>query len=247
MKTNVISKCFKAKQQPLNIVLFVLVSALFSTSSYAAFSLNTTRVIYSEQSQGQTLVVSNSNDKRYGGQSWIESEDPLLSNSTFVNTPSLFTVDGKGRQSIRVMKTGFPLPGDQESLFWFYLQELPPNLAQSNQLQFAMQTKIKLIYRPRSLQKDRENAESKMEVNMDDEGKVININNPTPYYFAVHRLILSAKESQDRVLKNKLLSVIKPHQQFQVKNSIALKKGDEINIEYVDDFGAYHQQQLTVN
>ena len=190
----------------INRVLFLFsLMVLTPMTSYAAFSLSNTRIIYPEQNQGKTLVVKNSSTHRYGGQTWLEGDDPELSNSTFVATPSLFTVEGHSQQTIRVMKTGFSLPDDKETLFWFYLQELPPASKESNQLQFAMRTKIKLIYRPTSLQEGREGAEQHLQISATKTD--LTLNNPTPYYFALSRLIYDKEKGQStaEIIKDKKL------------------------------------------
>lgn len=43
------------------------------------------------------------------------------------------------------------LPQDRESLFYFNLREIPPKSSKPNTLQLALQTRIKLFYRPAPL------------------------------------------------------------------------------------------------
>ncbi len=43
------------------------------------------------------------------------------------------------------------LPQDRESLFYFNMREIPPKSDKPNTLQIALQTKIKLFYRPEAI------------------------------------------------------------------------------------------------
>ncbi|TOL40502.1 molecular chaperone, partial [Vibrio parahaemolyticus] len=43
------------------------------------------------------------------------------------------------------------LPQDRESVYYFNLREIPPKSDKPNVLQLALQSKIKLFYRPKSI------------------------------------------------------------------------------------------------
>lgn len=222
-----------------SIVLFCLFLSL-SSNAYAAFTLNTTRVIYLQGDKGQNLVVKNNSDRKYGGQVWIESFDKKIDDSSYVVTPSLFAIDKDKKQQLRIMQTVNKVHKDQETLFWLYVQELPPVLDDGNKLQFAMRTKIKLISRPKELNEKRIGAESRLELMT--RGNDLKLVNPTPYFFAISSLSYLDKEIKDK----EALSVIKPKSTVFLKNQYGYKKGQDIIINYVDDFGAYNKIKLRV-
>ncbi|HIF9254656.1 TPA: fimbrial biogenesis chaperone [Photobacterium damselae] len=225
------------KKLSISILLFCSF-IMTSSNAYAAFTLNTTRVVYSQGDKGQNLVVKNNSDRKYGGQVWIESFDKKIDDSSYVVTPSLFAVEKGKKQQLRIMQTASMLPTDKESLFWIYVQELPPALEEGNKLQFAMRTKIKLISRPKVLNEERAGAESKLELNI--KGNQIELVNPTPYFFAISTLSYAEKEMKDK----EALSIIKPKSTVLFKNQNNYKKGQEIIITYVDDFGAYNKIKI---
>lgn len=62
------------------------------------------------------------------------------------------------------MYTGEPLPADRESLFWMNVKAIPSldeKLANENTLQIAIQSRIKLFYRPSGLSAYTENMPMK--------------------------------------------------------------------------------------
>ncbi|WP_223346554.1 fimbria/pilus periplasmic chaperone, partial [Escherichia coli] len=42
---------------------------------------------------------------------------------------------------------------DRESLFYYNVREIPPKSGKANTLQIALQTRIKLFWRPKALEK----------------------------------------------------------------------------------------------
>ena len=49
------------------------------------------------------------------------------------------------------------LPADRESMFYFNVREIPPKSNKSNTLQIALQTRIKLFWRPKALENTTQN------------------------------------------------------------------------------------------
>ncbi|WP_180821372.1 fimbria/pilus periplasmic chaperone, partial [Vibrio parahaemolyticus] len=52
------------------------------------------------------------------------------------------------------------LPQDRESVYYFNLREIPPRSKEANVLQIALQTRIKLFYRPKALYATRTDLEN---------------------------------------------------------------------------------------
>ncbi|HFU8901468.1 TPA: fimbrial chaperone [Escherichia coli] len=160
----------------------------------AAFSLNATRYIYESDKHNVSVTVSNNADKAFGGQVWIENS--TQGNGVYmVPQPPFFKVGAGQKQVVRILKTNSNLPEDRESLFFLNVQEIPPKPEAkdgSNVLSIAMNTKVKLIYRPQSIKNGRQNAEKQLRLEQRD-GKTW-LKNPTPYYFAVVKVTHNGKE-----------------------------------------------------
>ena len=132
----------------------------FSTYSYAAFVLNGTRFIYDEDKKNSSFTVTNKSDKTYGGQVWIDNS--TQGNGVYmVPQPPFFRVGANQNQIIRILNTDTSLPKDRESLFWLNVQEVPPKPETNGEgsvLSIAMNTRVKLIYRPSSIKEERKGA-----------------------------------------------------------------------------------------
>ncbi|WP_348265609.1 fimbria/pilus periplasmic chaperone, partial [Salmonella enterica] len=56
-------------------------------------------------------------------QSWLSVVDPKVTNNqAFIITPPLFRLDAGQKNSIRVIRSGAPLPADRESMYWLNIK-----------------------------------------------------------------------------------------------------------------------------
>lgn len=58
-----------------------------------------------------------------------------------------------GQVKIQALPDIHTLPSDRESLFYYNVREIPPKSGKANTLQIALQTRIKLFWRPKALEK----------------------------------------------------------------------------------------------
>ncbi|EBF3476179.1 fimbrial chaperone PefD, partial [Salmonella enterica subsp. enterica serovar Typhimurium] len=146
--------------------LVSLLSLAVSGQAMAAFVLNGTRFIYEEGRKNTSFEVTNQADETFGGQVWIDNTTQGSSTVYMVPAPPFFKVRPKEKQIIRIMKTDSTLPSDRESLFWLNVQEIPPKpkASEGNVLAVAVNTKVKLIYRPKALVEGRRNAEKNLQI-----------------------------------------------------------------------------------
>lgn len=213
------------------IVQFIIFCCLWiNLPAMASFTLNGTRFIYDEERKNIAVEVRNNSKSLYGGQVWIDNTNQPAKEVYFIPTPTFFKVGGEKKQLIRIMKINNSLPTNQESLFWLNVQEIPPapKADENNVLALALNTQVKLIYRPKLLSKQREDAETQLVMS----GNILK--NPTPYYFAV-TAVLSGDKSvalSNAVMKN--LAEFAPFSEIDLGKSI---KGD-LSVEAIDDYGA---------
>lgn len=166
----------------LSMGVLTALSLMTASSAWAALSVDQSRYIFEGDKDAVSIVVENASPKTYGGQTWIENIKEVDTRPTFVVTPPFFKVAGKGKQVLRVIKALEQMPEDKESIYWVSLQEIPP-LNKDGGLSVALRTKVKLLYRPAGLMKDRKGAESGLSVKTVD-GKT-ELVNTTPYIFAI--------------------------------------------------------------
>ena len=224
------------------IISLLLTLCAFSQSAHAAFILNGTRYIYDEGRKNISIEINNESKETYGGQVWIDNVLSSEKEVSFLPMPSFFKVNGGQTQVVRIMKITDKLPKNKESIFWLNVQEIPPaNKSQSNVMVIAVNTQVKLIYRPTAIIKGRENAESKMVLKK--EGASYVLNNPTPYYFAVTGLKVNGKAIKLSKTLGNQLSMIAP-QSSVLLNNIHLTPSSKVIIEAIDDYGAINSYEI---
>ncbi|MCX8980852.1 fimbrial chaperone [Citrobacter portucalensis] len=202
----------------------------------AAFVLDGTRVIYNAGQKNASVQVTNASDRTYGGQVWLTNADQPKETVYLVPSPSFFKVSAKGVQTVRILNVNNSLPADRESLFKLNVQEIPPkpdNTADGSAvLSFAMNTQIKLFWRPQSLREGRPEAEKKLTITQHD-GQVW-LKNPTPYYFAVTGIKRDGKKLtlQERYMSG--LTTLPPFS--EAATGLAAIDG-KVSVDAIDDFG----------
>lgn len=66
----------------------------------------------------------------------------------------------KSQVKIQALPSVAALPQDRESVYYFNLREIPPKSDKPNTLQLALQTRIKLFYRPKAIIPTREQMDN---------------------------------------------------------------------------------------
>jgi P pilus assembly chaperone PapD len=118
--------------------------------------IETTRVIYPESKREVSFKVSNVSKERPAFvQMWLDDGNaaaaPEDAITPFNLTPPVAKLKADSNQVVRLVFTGEPLPADRESVFWFNMLELPQKSSAENKLSFAVRTRIKVFYRPKTL------------------------------------------------------------------------------------------------
>ncbi|EAB8636067.1 fimbrial chaperone [Salmonella enterica subsp. enterica] len=214
--------------------LAAVLSFAFCSQSMAAFVLNGTRFIYDEGKKNVSFTVTNEADKSYGGQVWIDNTNQ--GNGVYmVPQPPFFKVGAKQKQIIRIMSTDASLPKDRESLFWLNVQEIPPKPevkdTEGSVLAIAMNTRVKVIYRPSSIKNGRQDAEKQLI--LEQRGNETWLKNPTPYYMAVVSMQSDGKKValSDQTLAD--IAQLKPFSDV----SLGRKVTGKVSVDAINDWG----------
>lgn len=175
---------------------FFSILMLLTSSANAAIALDRTRVIYPGASKSISLSVSNENkEKPYLAQAWLEDANGKKLSSYFVITPPVQRIEPGNKSMIKIntLPDISSLPQDRESIFWLSVREVPPKSERSNVLQVALQTKIKMFYRPSAIIPERFSRwDHKLVLHKVTGG--YRIENPTPYYMTVISVAGGAKK-----------------------------------------------------
>jgi len=206
----------------------------------AAFTLNGTRFIYEEGRKNISFEVTNNAEQTYGGQVWIENSDPQNSTVYLVPQPSFFKVDARNKQIVRIMSVNESLPKDRESLFWLNVQEVPPKpeAKEGNVLAIAMNTKVKLFYRPKAIAGERQDAEKRLQIEL--RGNTSWLKNPTPYYMAIASVSSNGKTVKLPASAASAIARLAPFSEVSLGTALSGK----ISVSAVNDWGGVQSWAL---
>ncbi|BDB27589.1 fimbrial chaperone [Cupriavidus sp. TA19] len=168
------------------------VSLMGALPAQASVVIAGTRVIYHATDAEVTIKLSNEGQTPALTQSWIDSGDlraaPSAIDVPFMLTPPVSRIDPGKAQTLRIVYTGEPLPQDRESVFWLNVLEVPPRPAaedaDSNKLQLAFRSRIKLFFRPSGLKDSAADAPAAIRWRMTRAGShaALEAHNPTAYH-----------------------------------------------------------------
>ena len=168
----------------------------------AGIIVDGTRVVYPAAKREVTIHIRNPSDTPSLVQAWLDAGDPHArpgeSKVPFVMTPPLFRLDPTKGQSLRLVYTHDPLPGDRESLFWLNVLDIPPRAASNpdlpNQLDLAFKHRMKVFFRPASLVGAAADAPARLTWKLlSNDGKFVAIqaSNPTAYHVSLIQVTLT--------------------------------------------------------
>ncbi|STC90480.1 Chaperone protein faeE precursor [Edwardsiella hoshinae] len=222
--------------------LLVSTLLLMAHTAMAAFSLNGTRFIYEQGKKSISFEVSNSAKETYGGQVWIDNTNQAADRVFLVPSPPFFKLNPGQRQIVRLMNVDPHLPPDRESLFWLNVQEVPPKPAnaEGNLLAIAMNTQVKVLFRPQALLAGRKDAEKKLRVSR--EHGDTRLTNPTPYYFAVVSVKLNGHPLSLPKATLDSLAQLAPYASVSLGHRALTGR---LTVEAIDDWGGVQSYAIT--
>lgn len=223
-----------------------LLSILAAQHADAAIALDRTRVIFNGAEKSVSLNISNENKQLpYLAQGWIEDADGNKVTTPMVVLPPVQRIEPGMKSQIKVL--GLPavnrLPQDRETLFYFNLREIPPRSDKPNTLQIALQTRIKMFYRPKAITVNKDESAAPWQEQLTltlQEGQYL-VNNPTPYYVTI---VDAASMLKGKTVFGFEPLMVAPKSQSMLKVS-ASALGNKPVLTYVNDFGGRPQLQFS--
>lgn len=164
---------------------------LAATGVHAGVIINGTRLVYQGDKKESSIGLSNPDTMDYLVQSWVDASGKNQAKAPFLITPPLFRLNAKEDNVLRVVRTGGNLLGDRESMYWLNIKAIPSSkqVAGMNTLQIAINTRIKLLYRPSAVKGKPEDEGDKLQWHI--EGSDLVVNNPTPFYMNFQNVTLN--------------------------------------------------------
>ena len=209
------------------IIIMIFIS--LSQFSYAGILLGSTRVVIENGRNEGSVNVHNREDNNYLIQSWVLDKSEVPTDDIAL-TPPLFKLNANTSNALRIVITK-DLPQDRETLYWLNVKFIPSvkksNL-DNNSLSFALNNRIKIIYRPESLSGESINQIFE-KIIIQKSGNVLKIKNPTKYFINISEILINKKN-----IKNP--GYIEPETEVSLDLPKNNKNG---NLEYIfiDDLG----------
>lgn len=205
-------------------------SLILTNSAFAAISgvsLGATRVIYSINSKQVSLpLINHSQNDRYLINAWID-DDANVKSQDFLMTPPVFVSEANTENTFRIIKTKENLPINQESVYWINVKTIPSidkeTLDNSNILQLAIQTRIKLFVRPNNLPYTSSEAIKYVKFLNTPSGVVIE--NGSPYFISFANIQLDGQSLENMMAK--------PFATTQLHN----KQAQMLSYQVINDYG----------
>lgn len=220
-----------------NFFICAFLLTVFTYKTEAALSLDRTRVIFNQGDKAVSLRVKNQNtNSPYLAQSWIEDTAGKKVNAPFVSLPPIQRIEADSESYVRLQFSEVPvgLPLDKESLFYFYFREIPPKTNKPNTIMLAVESKLKVFYRPKSIVVDKmkEVLPGLETITLKKNAGKYEINNNTPYYLT----IVEARESE----KSKPISfesvMYSPKSTGYLPDKVNITDG-KVSLLFVTDYG----------
>lgn len=235
---DLIVNVIKNNHRKISFTILMLMTLLSISSANAAIALDRTRAIINGDEKSISLNISNENKQLpYLAQGWIENEKGEKITKPFTVLPPVQRIEPNERSQIKIQSLPdvMSLPQDRESVFYFNLREIPPVSNKPNSLQLALQTRIKLFYRPKLIIPSREQLENpwQKELTLNRQGDKYIIKNPTPYYIT----IVDAQENKNAQTVKGFEPLMIPPKSHQTLNFSAALLGNRPILTYINDYG----------
>ncbi|WP_416068821.1 fimbria/pilus periplasmic chaperone [Pseudomonas bubulae] len=204
----------------------------------AAIGLDRTRVVFDGSKDAASMTITNNNTQLpYLAQGWIEDEQGNKITSPLIVLPPVQRLEpGKKSQvKVQALPAVKSLPQDRETVYYFNLREIPPRSDKANSLQIALQTRIKLFYRPASIvpsQQEHSDPWQKQLI-LTREADDFQVNNPTPYYIT----LIDARSSKEGKTSPGFEPLMVPPKGTLKLGVSAAALGSKPWLTYVNDYG----------
>lgn len=223
----------------------ILFSSLFALvfPAHADVVIYGTRVIFPSERNEIVVQVMNQSSKGSLVQAWIDDGDttvpPEKIQVPFLLTPPVVRIKGHSGQQIKIKKMANALPSDKESLFYFNVLDIPPNASEQegkNTLKFAMQNRLKLIYRPKGIESVTQDSIKRLGLSKTQNG--LDIKNDSANWITIPKI------EANRVQLNAKTLLLPPLS----SQSVTLKPNAsrQYNVTIIDDRGNYVSEAVRV-
>lgn len=229
----------------------ILLHVLYMPTARADMVVETTRVVYQEGKRDVTFKVTNTSKERPAFvQMWLDDGNQQASPeeiaTPFSMSPPVARINAGRSQVVRLVYTGEPQNKDKETLYWFNMLEVPPKSDEPNRLSFAVRTRIKLFFRPKTLVSDPSSAAENLQWSLKKNGNnwVIEGYNPTPFHMSFYSLKMLDGNTALPVNEGGML-LPQSRQTFELKNpDKSLLNAKSLKVDLINDYGGVGSKEF---
>ncbi|WP_414499830.1 MULTISPECIES: molecular chaperone [unclassified Zymobacter] len=217
----------------------VVAQMIGSVQAHAAINIDRTRIIFNGKEHSSSVILENqSRHMPYLAQSWIENAQGVKDNNYIMALPPMQRIEPTEKSQVRLMKmdTIRQLPTDRETLFYFNVREVPPKSELENVMQVAIQSRIKLFYRPEAI-KPRDGDVWQDRLQVARSGQTLTITNPTPYYITIG--YMAGDDHKNFAKFDSVMVAPFGHEQYTPPTSY---HGNEYTLGFIDDYGGLNMR-----
>ncbi|MBN3005525.1 molecular chaperone [Chromobacterium alkanivorans] len=163
-------------------------------AAWASVVLNNTRIVYPGQARESSIQLRNEDEIPNVVQVWLDAGDvdstPERATAPFAAMPSVFRMEPKAGQTVRLVFDGSELPQDRESVYYFNMLQIPSvnrEFSEQNQMLVMLRSRLKLFYRPAGIQGRVEQASSQLSFSLQRQGRgwQLHADNRSGYYLSL--------------------------------------------------------------
>lgn len=218
----------------------IIAGVLLLNIASAQLSFDRTRVIFDHGAKNsQSIVVSNTSTKSpYLAQSWLENEYGQKISAPLTALPVLQRINPREEKQIKLNLSGdvSMLPKDRETVLYLNVRGVPPT-SDGNKLNISIQSKLKVFYRPKGMQRLEDKKAFEM-LNVTKKGNSLVLENPTAYH-----LVIYAVKANARAKSIDMDRLVKPFS----SETINMKLGNDPIIYFINDQGGSTSIQYQCN
>lgn len=225
-----------SKKQLMSLFLLTATGLTVAQNADAALALDRTRVVLDGGDKSVSLTVTNQNrELPFLAQAWVEDAQGKKLTDPLTALPPVQRIEPGSKTQVKVQTTPAMnlLAQDKETLFYFNLREIPPKTDKPNTLQIALQTRIKLFYRPAGLAVNPSDKPWQEQMTLTRQGDHYVANNPTAYYISIVEVSPSLKGAAIKTFKPVLVA---PKSSAPLGSS-ANEMGSNPVVTYINDYG----------
>jgi len=209
----------------------------------ASVVLTGTRVIYPASLSEQTLQFHNPDVHPNVVQVWLDAGDAASSADAdaapFLALPQVFRIEPQTGQMVRLLPTDTDtLPQDRESVFYLNFSQMPGHRISdaSNQLLLMFTSRVKVFYRPRSIEPDLPD-DLGQQLQFTRRGEDLHVYNPTAYHAVLKRAEVAQGNAALPVIKGVMIAPFSSAD-WKLPAAAAKLHGAPLHLVLLNDYGA---------